>query len=168
MRRDAGSHCPAGLGGRAGRTFRLQPQQAGGLATLFLLGAVGASAFAAHRFNRVNQRVVATGGFAFAALSFFLASTQSGFVPLAALHLAAGISVGAALSMVHGTMGHAANPHRLFAMAGIAIGLFGIVLLGASAIADQPWRPVMFQVFGGGDDARGRRLRAALPQSGIG
>lgn len=130
--------------------FGFSPQQAGGLATLFLLGAVAASALAAHRFNRVNQRVVATGGFALAALSFFLASTQSGIVPLAVLHLTAGISVGAALSMVHGTMGHAENPHRLFATAGISIGLFGIVLLGAiPQLLISHGGPVMFQVFGG-------------------
>ncbi len=130
--------------------FGFSPQQAGALATLFLLGAVAASAFAAHRFNRVNQRVVAAGGFALAALSFFLASTQSGFVPLALLHLTAGVSVGAALSMVHGTIGHAENPHRLFATAGIAIGLFGIILLGAiPQLLIHYGGPALFVVFGG-------------------
>ncbi len=130
--------------------FGFSPQQAGGLATLFLLGAVAASAIAAHRFNRFNQRVVAASGFALAALSFFLASTQTGFVPLAVLHLTAGISVGAALSMVHGTMGHASNPHRLFATAGLAIGLLGIILLGAiPQLLISRGGPAMFQVFGG-------------------
>ncbi|MCD2172365.1 MFS transporter [Rhizobium sp. C4] len=129
--------------------FGFSPQQAGGLATLFLLGAVVASAFAAHRFNRVNQRVIAASGFAVAALSFLIASTQTAFAPLAALHLLAGVSVGVALSMVHGTMGHAANPHRLFATAGIAIGLFGIVMLGAiPQLLISHGGAAMFQVFG--------------------
>lgn len=130
--------------------FGFSPQQAGSLATLFLLGAVAASAFAAHRFNRVNQRLVAVCGFGMAALSFFLASTQTGFVPLAALHLLAGLSVGSALSMVHGTMGRSANPHRLFALAGLAIGLFGIVLLGViPQLLIAHGGPALFQVFSG-------------------
>jgi predicted MFS family arabinose efflux permease len=111
--------------------FGFSPQQAGGLATLFLLGAVAASAVFAPRLNRLNQRLVATAGFAVAALAFFIASTQAGFGALAALHLVAGVSVGTALSMVHGTMGHAANPHRLFAVAGIGLGLFAVVFLAA-------------------------------------
>lgn len=111
--------------------FGFRPQEAGALATLFLLGAVVASTIVAPRLNRLNQRLVATGGFGMAAAAFFLASTQTGFAALAGLHLVAGLSVGTALSMVHGTMGRSANPHRLFAMAGIAIGLTGVVLLGA-------------------------------------
>lgn len=110
--------------------FGFRPQQAGGLVTLFLLGAVAASAVVAPRLNRLNQRLVATAGFGAAALSFFLASTQASFLPLAGLHLLAGFSVGFALSMVHGTMGRSGNPHRLFAIAGVALGLSGIVLLG--------------------------------------
>jgi len=110
--------------------FGFSPQQAGGLATLFLLGAVAASAVAAPRFNKVNQKAIAVAGFAAAALSFLAASTQAAFMPLALLHLIAGVSVGAALSMIHGSMGHAANPHRLFAISGMALGLFGIVMLG--------------------------------------
>ncbi|WP_085026383.1 MFS transporter [Ensifer aridi] len=111
--------------------FGFRPQEAGALATLFLLGAVVASTIVAPRLNRLNQRLVATGGFGMAAAAFFLASTQTGFAALAGLHLVAGLSIGTALSMVHGTMGRSANPHRLFAMAGIAIGLTGVVLLGA-------------------------------------
>jgi predicted MFS family arabinose efflux permease len=111
--------------------FGFRPQQAGGLVTLFLLGAVTASAVAAPRLNRLNQRLVATAGFGVAALSFLLASMQTIFLPLAGLHFVAGLAVGTGLSMVHGTMGRSENPHRLFAMAGVAVGLSGIVLLGA-------------------------------------
>ena len=105
-------------------------QQAGGLATLFLLGAVLASVIVATRLNRANQRVVASLGFAMAAVAFLAASTQTLYAPLAALHAIAGVSVGAALSMIHGAIGRSENPHRLFAFAGIGLGLFAVVFLG--------------------------------------
>lgn len=128
--------------------FGFRPQEAGALVTLFLLGAVAASAVVAPRLNRLNQRLVATGGFGVAAVAFFLASTQASFAPLAGLHLLAGLSVGTALSMVHGTMGRSANPHRLFAMAGIAIGLTGVVLLGAiPQLLIARGGPSLFHVF---------------------
>lgn len=130
--------------------FGFRAQEAGGLATLFLLGAVAASAVVAPRLNRLNQRLVATAGFGAAALFFFLASTQASFLPLAGFHLLAGLSVGTALSMVHGTMGHSENPHRLFAFAGLAIGLSGIVLLAAiPQLLIVRGGPVLFQVFAG-------------------
>jgi predicted MFS family arabinose efflux permease len=128
--------------------FGFRPQEAGGLVTLFLLGAVAASAVVAPRLNRLNQRLMATGGFGAAALSFLLASTQTAFVPLAGLHFVAGLAVGTGLSMVHGTMGRTANPHRLFAMAGIALGLCGTVLLGAiPQLLIARGGPALFHVF---------------------
>lgn len=111
--------------------FGFRPQEAGGLVTLFLCGAVAASVVVAPRLNRLNQRMVSASGFSLAAIAFALASRQTGLWPLAALHLLAGLSVGTALSVVHGTIGRSANPHRLFALAGIAIGLFAILLLAA-------------------------------------
>ena len=120
------------------------------MATLFLFGAVVASLVLAPRLNRLNQRLVSAAGFAAAAIAFFLASTQTAFWPLAALHLLAGLSVGAALSMVHGTIGRSANPHQLFAAAGIALGLFAIVFLGAvPQVLISSGGPALFQVFGG-------------------
>jgi predicted MFS family arabinose efflux permease len=106
-------------------------QQSGGLVTLFLLGVVLASVIVAPRFNRVNQKMVAVIGFGVAALAFFGAAQQTGFGPLAALHALAGVAAGSALSMVHGAIGRAENPHRLFAVAGIGLGLFAVVFLGA-------------------------------------
>ncbi len=130
--------------------FGFSPQQAGALATLFLLGAVGASMFAAPRFNGLNQKLLATVGFAIASATFLVASTQSTFPVLAVLHLVAGLATGTALSMVHGTMGHATNPHRLFAAAGMALGLFAIILLAAiPQLLISRGGPVLFQVFGG-------------------
>ncbi|SIQ33680.1 Predicted arabinose efflux permease, MFS family [Rhizobium sp. RU35A] len=130
--------------------YGFSPQEAGALATLFLLGAVGASASIAPRFNQLNHKLLSTLGFAITALAFFIASTQSGFAMLALLHLIAGISAGTALSIIHGTMGQAVNPHRLFAFAGIAIGLFAIILLAAiPQLLIVRGGPVLFQVFGG-------------------
>lgn len=110
--------------------FGLSLQQSGGLVTLFLLGVVLASVTVAPRFNRINQKRVAVTGFAVAALVFFAASTQTGFAPLAGLHGLAGVAVGSALSMIHGTIGRAENPHRLFAFAGMGLGFFAVIFLG--------------------------------------
>ena len=111
--------------------FGFSLQQAGALPTVFLLGAVLASVTLASRVNRINPKLVASLGFALAAGAFFAAATQSGFGVLAVLHLVAGVSVGAGLSMIHGTIGRAQNPHRLFATAGIFLGIFAVVFLGA-------------------------------------
>lgn len=105
-------------------------QQSGGLVTLFLLGVVVASVTVAPRFNRLNQKAVAVVGFAVAAVAFLLAARQTGFGVLAGLHGLAGLAAGSALSMIHGAIGRAENPHRLFAFAGIGLGLFAVIFLG--------------------------------------
>ncbi|MTH79600.1 MFS transporter [Paracoccus aestuariivivens] len=107
------------------------PREAGALVTLFLLGAVAASLVSARNFNRAPRRALTVLGYAGAALAFALASRQSGFAALALLHLLGGAANGMALSFVHGTMGRAANPHRLFAIAGAGLGLFGVIYMGA-------------------------------------
>lgn len=111
--------------------YEFSPQLAGGLATLFLLSATAASMVVAPKFVHLNQRLMASVGFTLASLAFFIAASQSAYPVLAALHMLAGVSVGVALSMVHGTISHSANPHRLYAIASIALGLFGIIFLGA-------------------------------------
>ena len=112
--------------------YTFDAQQAGGLVTLFLLGAVGASIFFAPRFNRIDGRRAAVAGFTVAALCFFAAAQTRQFEWLAALHLAGGIAAGTGLSFTHGTIGRSANPHRLFGMAGMALGVFAVILLGAA------------------------------------
>lgn len=130
--------------------YHFDPQQAGGLATLFLLGAVVASLFFAPRFHRINGRLATTIGFAGAALAFGFASTQTDFLPLAIAHAAAGLSAGTALSFTHGTIGRSVNPHRLFAIVGTALGIFAIVFMGATpnAIASAGGA-ALFQIFAG-------------------
>ena len=108
--------------------------QAGITVTLFLFGVVLASLFCAPRFNRWPRRAACAGGFAVAALAFFVAGQQpvavSSFQALAALHAVAGLGVGCALSFTHGCIGRSANPHRLFAVVNITLGVFAVLFLG--------------------------------------
>jgi len=107
--------------------FRFDPQQAGLLATLFLAGAVLASVLTAPRFHRLSGRLVATLGFAASAAAFALAAGSTAFGTLALLHGLSGMATGAALSITHGTIARSARPHRLFAMAGAALGVFAVI-----------------------------------------
>ena len=106
--------------------YQFDPQQAGSLATLFLFGAVVASIVLAHRLHSCNGRWVAVIGFALAAALFGLITQVTDYATMALLHAAAGVSVGAALSVTHGTIAHSQNPHRLFAIVGTALGLFAV------------------------------------------
>jgi len=131
-------------------SYKFDPQQAGGLATLFLLGAVVASLFFAPRFNRIDRRMIAAGGFAISALAFAAASFQTAFPIMAVCHAVAGLAAGSALSVTHGTIGRAANPHRLFAIVGLALGVFAIVFLGATPnLVATFGGAVLFRVFAG-------------------
>jgi predicted MFS family arabinose efflux permease len=121
--------------------YGFNPQQAGGLVTLFLGGAVAASIVCASLFHRVSGRVVATGGFAAASAFFFGLTTTSAFGPMALLHAFAGVAVGCAASATHGTIGRSVRPHRLFALSGFALGVFALAFLGIV--------PVLVQRFGG-------------------
>lgn len=130
--------------------YGLGPQQAGLLATLFLASAVLASVVTAARFQRLLGRGVAVGGFAVTAVAFGLASTQQAMGPLALLHALAGLGAGAALSVTHGTIARSANPHRLFALVGIALGFFAVVFLAATPqLVAAFGGPTLFVVFGG-------------------
>jgi predicted MFS family arabinose efflux permease len=121
--------------------YNFTPPQAGGLATLFLVGAVLSSLFFAPRFNRIDSRTAAIAGFGAACLAFLGAAFVSDLAALAALHFVAGASVGCALSFIHGTIARSANPHRLFAIVGMALGVFAIVFLGTT--------PNLLAAFGG-------------------
>lgn len=114
--------------------YRFDPQQAGLLATLFLAGAVLASLVLAPFFQVLNGRVVAALGFAVAAAGFALASATTQFTMLALLHGASGIAAGAALSVTHGTIARSHNPHRMFALVGMALGVFAIAFLGGTPV----------------------------------
>ncbi|MDR2214261.1 MAG: MFS transporter, partial [Nevskiaceae bacterium] len=128
--------------------YGFNPQQAGGLPTVFLIGAVLASITLAPRIQRLKGRWVATAGFAIAAVSFGMASTVSRYLPLAALHAVAGICAGAALSVTHGAIARSSNPHRLFALVGIALGVFAVAFLGGvPQLIDAQGGPALFRAF---------------------
>ena len=128
---------------------RFDPQQAGALVTLFLAGAVAASLYFSSRFHRLRGRVAAPAGFGVAGLAFLAASTQTSFAALGGLHVLGGLAAGTALSFTHGTIGRSANPHRLFALVGAALGVFAVVFLGAAPqVVAAAGGPVLFQLFG--------------------
>ncbi|WP_022982093.1 hypothetical protein, partial [Ideonella sp. B508-1] len=61
-----------------------------------------------------------------------------------------GLAAGAPLSVTHGTVGRSAHPHRLFALVGMALGVFAILFLGATPPGVQAlggW--LLFAVFAG-------------------
>lgn len=129
--------------------YRFDPQQAGALATLFLAGVVLASVLLAPNFHRLAGRAVATLGFGLSTAGFWVASTTQDFATLALLHGVCGLATGAALSVTHGTIARSARPHRLFAIVGIALGVFAVIFLGATPpIVAASGGPALFVVFG--------------------
>lgn len=128
--------------------YGFDPQQAGGLPTLFLLGVVLASAMLAPRLQRLPGRWVASAGFATAAAGFWMAASVTGWNELALLHALSGVAAGAALSVTHGTIARSANPHRLFALVGMALGVFAVVFLaGTPQLIAALGGAVLFQAF---------------------
>ena len=112
--------------------YHFDEQMAGGLVTLFLLGATAASLLFAPLFQRLNPRIFVIIGFALACPAFFLSAYNTSFMVLAILHALGGFCSGGALSLTHGTMGKTSNPHRIFAFSGLAIGIFGIFFMATS------------------------------------
>ena len=130
--------------------YRLDPQKAGLLATLFLAGAVLSSVFFSPRLNRLPARVMSTVGFGIAAGAFvgITSVPVDRYLMLATLHAVAGIAVGCGLSFTHGTVGRSRNPHRLFAISGLALGIFAIAFLGTvPGLIATHGGPMLFHVF---------------------
>jgi predicted MFS family arabinose efflux permease len=130
--------------------YHLDPQQAGLLVTLFLAGAVLGSLFFSPRLNRLPTRAMTTIGFGVATFAFLCIVAVDRYAEMALLHAIAGIAVGCGLSFTHGTIGRSRNPHRLFAIAGFALGIFAIVFLGATpGLIAGHGGPTLFRVFAG-------------------
>lgn len=129
--------------------YKFDPQQAGLLVTLFLAGAVLASIAIAPLFNRLSSgRGVAVVGFAVASGVFFALSGTSDYGAMAALHAVGGLAIGAVLSVKDGTIARSANPHRLFAICGAALGIFALFFLGAvPPLLAQMGGPLLFKIF---------------------
>ena len=109
--------------------FKYDPPHAGGLLSLYLIGAAIAGLVFAPRFHGLNARLMAIAGFIVAGLLFLAAAQGVSFHIMAALHLLAGLMAGTGLSFTDGTIGHTANPHRGFSAASFASGVFGLVFL---------------------------------------
>jgi predicted MFS family arabinose efflux permease len=132
--------------------YRYSPPQAGITVTLFLFGVVIASGIFAPRFNRLPKRAAAAGGFTVAAIAFYLASLlpveAASFQVLAGLHTLAGLGVGCALTFTHGCIGRSGNPHRLFAVVNIALGVFALAFLGGvPQVLQQTSAAMLFDIF---------------------
>ena len=142
---DAGS---PGLGGHLDCGLWLAPAQAGGLATLFLFGIVLSSVVLSPFFHRMPGRWIPAIGFGVSAASFYAMIGFHDFGPLAIGHFVSGFATGLALSFTHGTMGRSANPHRIFAMGGLMLGIFAVVFLGGSpSVIAKFGPPTIFTLF---------------------
>lgn len=130
--------------------FKLDPQQAGGLVTIFLIGAVLSSVLLASRFQRVKGRWISASGYAIAAICFGVLTQPLEYAAMAVVHGVGGLAAGAALSATHGTIARSVNPHLKFAIVGVGLGVFAVVFLGASpkAIAASDGY-MLFTIFGG-------------------
>jgi predicted MFS family arabinose efflux permease len=130
--------------------YKFDPQQSGLLVTLFLAGAVLASISIAPIFHRLSSgRSIAVIGFAVASLVFFALSQTADFGAMAALHAVGGLAIGAVLSVKDGTIARSANPHRLFAICGAALGGFALFFLGSvPPLLAQMGGPLLFKIFG--------------------
>lgn len=128
--------------------YKFDPQQAGLLPTLFLGSAVVSSLAFARFFNRVPARLAASLGYGVAGLAFAALSTTTSYPSMTALHAIAGAAAGCGLSFTHGTIGRGGNPHRLFALAGLALGIFAIAFMGTTpGLIVAFGGPVLFRVF---------------------
>lgn len=129
--------------------YGFDAQRAGGLVTLYLGGAVAGSLFFAPRLNRFRARPAVAAGYAVAALAFAGLTVSGDYGAMALLHGLAGIAAGSALSFTHGTIGRSAQPHRLFAMVNIALGIFAIAFLASTPkLVATVGGPALFWVLG--------------------
>lgn len=107
--------------------------QAGITVTAFLAAVAATSLLLARRFTNLPRWAQAPSGFALGLLAFALVMFQpvgaEGHQLVMTLHVLAGVGVGMALSITHGQIGRSENPHRLFAIVNIALGMFAIIFL---------------------------------------
>lgn len=130
--------------------YRFNFEQAGLLVTTFLVGVVAASLVLAPLFARLPRRIVAVLGYALAATAFFSAAQSVALAELLVLHVLAGVGTGCGLSMAHGSIGRSANPHRLFAIAGAALGVFAVAFYAiVPHLIAARGGALLFQVMGG-------------------
>ncbi|MDP3520362.1 MAG: MFS transporter [Hydrogenophaga sp.] len=123
------------------QTYRMSPQTAGLTITLFLLAVALTSFVLSAQFTRLPRRAMATVGFLLASGSFYQAAQSpvdaDQRATLMVIHAIAGLGIGAGLSMIHGGMGRAQNPHRMFAISNTLLGVFAVGFLGGMPVVIQ-------------------------------
>lgn len=129
----------------------IEPQKAGFLLTLFLGSVVLSSLYFAPRIARINRRRVQPAAYAMAGIAFAaMAGFGNRYGLLAGAHVLAGLSVGCGLSLVHGTMGGTANPHRTAAVAFTSLSLVSILLMATlPPQVEKLGAPVFFYTMAG-------------------
>lgn len=126
--------------------------QAGLTVTVFLLAVAVTSLWLASRFRQLPTWARTSSGFLLALFAFTIAALQpvtaASLPAMMGLHALAGIGVGGALSLTHGQIGRSENPHRLFAIVNVALGVFAIVFLGAVPRLVEAFGPkTLFTIF---------------------
>lgn len=140
---------PLWIGALVG-AYALDPQEAGFLLTLFLIGVVISSVLIAPFFDKLQGRWVACLAYAGASLALFEIMETRDFVRIAISHGLGGLCVGAALSIKDGTVARSENPHRLFAILGTALGTFALVFLSVMpSVMTVQGGAVVFLAFSG-------------------
>ncbi|MGY4749508.1 MFS transporter [Pannonibacter sp. Q-1] len=132
--------------------YGLEPQQAGLTVTAFLAAAVLASIVFAPRFTRLPHRSFAAGGFLLSAAAFagnsVLPVGAESLPLLIVLHFLAGFGAGSALSVTHGAIGRTNNPHRLFGIVNVAMGVLAIAMFAVlPGMIASIGGPVIFRAF---------------------
>lgn len=128
--------------------YKFQPAEAGGLVTLFLVGVVVCSVALSPIFHKMDGRWLAPLGFWISAFCFLGMTQVDTFGALAILHVIAGVGTGIGISFTHGTMGKTTNPHRVFAMGSLGLGVVSVFYLGATPqLIDQSGPEMLFWVF---------------------
>lgn len=130
--------------------YNFLPTEAGGLATLFLMGVVLCNLVLSPIFHKINGRWIAPSGFWLSAVMFLFMTQTTSFPLMAILHFVAGVGAGIGVSLTHGSMGLTKNPHRVFAIGSIGLGSFVVLYLGVTPKFIASSGPSMlFWVFAG-------------------
>lgn len=128
--------------------YGFDPQQAGSLVSLYLVGAVVSGLITAPIFGRLTSgKTIACLGLLSASVVFYSLTLVNGYVDMLVLHLIGGLSVGPVLSVSQGSIGRSNNPHRLFSMTAVASSITAAVFLGIMpSIVAQHSGILFFQV----------------------
>ncbi|MDO6966723.1 MFS transporter [Rhizobium alvei] len=134
--------------------YGFSPVQAGLTVTLFLFSVVIASTIVAPLFDRLPHRASVAAGFAVSCAAFLIVSRQpvesASLLPIIIMHVIAGLGTGCALSVTHGNIGRTDNPHQLFGLVNVALGVLGIFFFaGLPQLVIHFDASAMFLVFAG-------------------